>query len=44
MSITISPRSTDRAVKCYIEPNEANKAVYDKFFEEVYEKDAKASV
>lgn len=44
MSITISPRSTDRAVKCYIEPSETNKAVYDKFFEEVYEKDAKASV
>lgn len=42
--ITISPRSTDRAVKCYIEPNEDNQAIYDTFFTNVYEKDATASV
>ncbi len=44
LPITISPRSTDRAVKCYIEPSEENQSVYNKFFEKVYEKDATASV
>ena len=44
MSITMSPRSSDKAVMAYIEPNETNKAVYDAFFTKVYEKDAKASV
>lgn len=44
MSITMSPRATDRAVMAYIEPNETNTAVYDEFFKSVYEKDATASV
>lgn len=44
ISITMSPRSTDKAIKAVIEPNETNQAVYDTFFEKVYEKDAKASV
>ena len=38
--ITMSPRSTDRAVKAVIEPNEKNQEIYDTFFERVYEKDA----
>lgn len=44
ISISMSPRSTDKAIKAVIEPSEENKAVYDTFFEKVYEKDAKASV
>ncbi len=36
--ITINPRSRDKAIKAYIEPNEQNKNIYDKFFEKVYEK------
>ena len=44
ISITMSPRSTDRAVKAVIEPNEENQAVYDTFFTKVYEKDATAGV
>ena len=44
LPITINPRSSDRAVKCYIEENESNKAVYDNFFKKVYEKDSTASV
>lgn len=44
ISITMSPRSTDKAVMAYIEPNETNKDVYDAFFKKVYEKDAMASV
>lgn len=40
LPIVISPRSTDRAVKAYIEPSEENKAVYDTFFDTVYEQDA----
>lgn len=44
MTITMSPRSTDKAVKAYIEPNETNQDVYDTFFDKVYEKDAIASV
>jgi phi13 family phage major tail protein len=44
VSITMSPRSTDKAIKAVIEPNETNKAVYDNFFKKVYEKDATASV
>ena len=44
ISISMSPRSTDKAIKAVIEPSEENKAVYDTFFKKVYEKDAKASV
>lgn len=44
ISITMSPRSTDKAIKAVIEPSETNQAVYDAFFEKVYEKDAQASV
>jgi len=44
MSITMSPRTSDKAVMAYIEPNEENQAVYNKFFTEVYSKDATASV
>lgn len=44
MTITMSPRSTDKAIKAYIEPNETNKTIYDAFFSKVYEKDASASV
>lgn len=43
VSITMSPRATDRAIKAVIEPSETNKAVYDTFFEKVYEKNAIAS-
>lgn len=44
VSITMSPRSTDKAIKAVIEPNETNQSVYDTFFAKVYEKDAVASV
>lgn len=44
MTITMSPRSTDKVVKAYIEPNDTNKAIYDAFFTKVYEKDAEAGV
>lgn len=44
ISITMSPRSTDRAVKAVIELNGENQAVYDTFFTKVYEKDATAGV
>lgn len=44
MTITMSPRSTDKAIKAYIEPSETNKEAYDKFFDKVYEKNAVASV
>lgn len=44
ISITMSPRSTDKAIKAVIEPSEQNKAVYDTFFKKVYEKDATAVV
>ena len=40
VSITMSPRTTDKAIKAVIEPSETNQAVYDTFFEKVYEKDA----
>lgn len=39
MTITMSPRPTDKAVMAYIEPNETNQAVYDAFFDAVYVKD-----
>lgn len=44
LPIVITPRSTDRAVKCYIEPSEENQTVYDTFFTKVYEKNATAPV
>lgn len=44
MTITMSPRSTDKAIKAYIEPNETNQDVYDAFFNKVYEKNSQASV
>ncbi len=44
ISITMSPRSTDRAIKAVIEPDKSNKAVYDTFFKKVYVKDATAEV
>ncbi len=44
VSITMSPRSTDKAIKAVIEPNETNQDVYDTFFEKVYEKNATAGV
>ena len=44
MTITMSPRSTDKAVMAYIEPSETNQDVYDEFFTKVYKKDATAGV
>lgn len=44
ISITMSPRSTDKVIKAVIEPNETNQAVYDTFFKKVYEKNATGSV
>lgn len=44
ITITMSPRSTDKAVKAHIEPDEANQDIYDEFFDAVYEKNAVASV
>lgn len=44
ITITMSPRSTDQAIKCYIEPSDENQEVYDTFFDKVYEKDATAGV
>lgn len=44
ISITMSPRSTDKAIKAVIEPNDENQAIYDTFFTKVYEKNATASV
>jgi len=43
VSISMSPRSTDKAIKAVIEPTTENQAVYDTFFTQVYEKDASAS-
>lgn len=42
ISITMSARSTDKAIKAVIEPTTENQAVYDDFFSQVYEKDATA--
>ena len=44
ISITMSPRSTDKAIKAVIEPSETNQDVYDTFFTKVYEKNATAGV
>lgn len=43
VSITMSPRSTDKAIKAVIEPSTENQAVYDTFFTRVYEKNATLS-
>ena len=40
ISITMSARSTDKAIKAVIEPTTENQAVYDAFFTQVYEKNA----
>ena len=44
ISITMSARSTDKAIKAVIEPTVENQSVYDTFFTTVYEKNASASV
>lgn len=44
VSITMSARNTDKAIKAVIEPTTENQAVYDTFFTRVYEKDAIAGV
>lgn len=44
ISITMAPRSTDNVIKAVIELSDTNQAVYDTFFEQVYEKNATASV
>lgn len=36
LSITMSPRATDKAVMAYIEPTTENQAVYNAFFTSVY--------
>lgn len=38
--ITMSARTSDKAIKAVIEPNQTNQAIYNSFFTEVYEKDA----
>lgn len=44
ISITMTPRSSDHVIKAVIEPSDTNQDIYDEFFDEVYEKDATASV
>lgn len=44
LAITMAPRKTDNVVKAVIEPNDTNKAIYDSFFEKVYEKNATGEV
>lgn len=44
ITITMSPRTSDKAIKCYLEPSEENQDVYDTFFTKVYEKNAVAGV
>lgn len=44
MELTMSPRPTDGQVKAVLYLTDENKAVYDTFFDKVYEKDATASV
>lgn len=43
ISMTMSARSTDKAIKAVIEPTTENQAVYDTFFTQVYEKNATPS-
>ena len=42
ITITMTPRSSDHAIKAVIEPSETNQDIYDTFFTKVYEKDATA--
>ena len=44
VTIRIAPRSTDNAIGAYLEKSASNEAVYNNFFNEVYEEDATASV
>ena len=44
MNITMAPRSTDGQIKAVLDKTEENQAVYNAFFDSVYEKDATASV
>lgn len=44
VSITMAPRSTDKAIKAVIEPSEENQEVYNTFFTKVYEKNAVSGV
>ena len=44
ISITMTPRSSDHVIKAVIEPSDTNQDIYDEFFDEVYEKNATASV
>ena len=44
ISITMSARTSDKAIKAVIEPTAENQAVYDTFFTQVYEKDAEVGV
>lgn len=44
ISITMAARSSDNVIKAVIEPSEENKAVYDTFFQKVYEKNAAVGV
>lgn len=44
ITITMSPRTSDKAIKCYLEPSTENQDVYDTFFTKVYEKNATAGV
>ena len=44
ISITMTPRSSDKEIKAVIEPNETNQDVYDTFFTKVYEKNATTGV
>ncbi len=44
ITVTCAPRSTDGAIGAYLEPNETNQEIYNKFFEKVYEKDQAGDV
>ena len=44
ITITASARDTDNLVRASLEPSESNTAIYSKFYEKVYEKDAQATV
>lgn len=44
MDISISPRSTDKQVKAVLEESNTNQAVFNSFFESVYEKNSTSGV
>lgn len=44
LTITASARDTDKQVRASLEPNEENMAIFNKFYESVYEKNAVAGV